>query len=167
MFLFRLSTLSSAKTIEFLTIFEQKQNRAEEYYAEYYKRYYSDGKLYYGGKAHGFAVMAINKIGESPTENKVDFVCRREDGSYVSPRTTQHISSVIHKQLNFPEYDTHSLRHTHATMLMENGADMIYIQRRLGHKDVSVTMNIYTNHMTEKITRQNNEKLNNMFASES
>ena len=107
--------------------------------------------------------MPINKIVEKFTENKVDFVCRREDGSYVSPRTTQHISSIIHKQLDFPEYDTHSLRHTHATMLMENGADMVYIQRRLGHKDVSVTMNIYTNHMTEKITRQNNERLNNMF----
>ena len=48
-------------------------------------------------------------------------------------------------------------------MLMENGADMVYIQRRLGHKDVSVTMNIYTNHMTEKIIQQNNERLNNMF----
>ena len=150
--------------VKILNIEQQKQKRAEEYYGEYYKRYYSNNKLYYGGKTPGYTIMPMNKIMESPTENKVDFVCRREDGSYVSPRTTQHISSVIHKQLDFPEYDTHSLRHTHATMLMENGADMVYIQRRLGHKDVSVTMNIYTNHMTEKITRQNNEKLNNMFA---
>ena len=142
---------------------QQKQKRAEEYYAEYYKRYYSDSKLYYGGTVPRYTILPMNSISETPTENEIYFVCRREDGSYVSPRTTQHISSVIHKQLNFPDYDTHSLRHTHATMLMENGVDMVYIQKRLGHKDISVTMNIYTNHITEKIKNKNNELLNNMF----
>ena len=145
---------------------QQKQKRSEEYYAEYYKRYFSDNKLFYEGKTPGYVIPPMNKIGELQTENEINFVCRREDGSYVSPRTTQHVSSIIHKQLNFPNYDTHSLRHTHATMLMENGADMVYIQRRLGHKDVSVTMNIYTNHITEKIISQNNERLNNMFTVE-
>jgi len=46
---------------------------------------------------------------------------------------------------------------------MENGVDLVYIQHRLGHKDVKVTMNIYTNHMTEKIVNSNNEKLNNIY----
>lgn len=75
----------------------------------------------------------------------------------------QHVSSVIHRQLNFPEYDTHSLRHTHATMLMENGVDMVYIKHRLGHKDISVTMNIYTNHITDKIKYNNNNILNSIY----
>lgn len=75
----------------------------------------------------------------------------------------QHVSSIIHKQLNYPEYDTHSLRHTHATMLMENGLDMVYIQHRLGHKDISMTMNIYTNHITDKIKNNNISILNNLF----
>ena len=44
---------------------------------------------------------------------------------------------------------------------------MVYIQKRLGHKDISVTMNIYTNHITEKIKENNNEKLNNMFNTKS
>ena len=143
---------------------KQKQNRAREYYAEYYNRYYATEELYYNGKSPKH-IDPMNKIATDVTSNEIHFVCRREDGSYISPRTTQHISSIIHKQLNFPEYDTHSLRHTHATMLMENGADMVYIQRRLGHKDISVTMNIYTNHMTEKIKDKNTEKLNNLFKS--
>ena len=74
------------------------------------------------------------------------------------------MSSVIHKQLNFPEYDTHSLRHTHATMLMENRVDMVYIKQRLGHKDISVTMNIYTNHITDKIKYNNNNILNKIYS---
>ena len=61
------------------------------------------------------------------------------------------------------EYDTYSLRHTHGTMLIENGADMVYVQRRLGHKNINVTMNIYTNHLTQIIKSRNNITLNNMY----
>ena len=149
--------------IEVLQKEKQKQERAKEYYAEYYIKYYTDEKLYYNGSTPEYIIIPMNKIATKATKNEVNFVCRREDGSYVNPRTTQHISSIIHKQLNFPEFDIHSLRHTHATMLMENGADMVYIQKRLGHKDLSVTMNIYTNHITEKIKDRNTQTLNNMF----
>ena len=151
------------KLIEILRKEHNKQNRAEEYYGEYYKQYYSDDKLYYDGVEPKYIISPVNKIDTVITDNKVNFVCRREDGSYISPRTAQHTSAIIHKQLDFPEYDTHSLRHTHGTMLLENGADMVYIQRRLGHKNIQVTMNIYTNHITEKIKDNNNQKLNNMF----
>lgn len=144
----------------------ERQKRAEEYYAEYYQRYYAEDALYFGGSDPDFLVLPINKISTAKSDNEINFVCRRENGSYVTPRTTQHISAVVHKQLNFPEFDIHSLRHTHATMLMENGVDMIYIQKRLGHKDMSVTMNIYTNHMTDKIRENNSKRLNDIFAEE-
>ena len=56
----------------------------------------------------------------------------------------QHTSSVIHHQLGFTDFDMHSLRVTHATMLIENGAPVKYVQERLGHKKLEVTMQIYT-----------------------
>ena len=43
----------------------------------------------------------------------------------------------------FEKFDFHSLRHTHATMLAEVGADQKYIQTRLGHKDVKLTISVY------------------------
>ena len=89
--------------------------------------------------------------------------CRREDGSYVTSRTLQNVSNAVHKELDIPGYDTYSLRHTHGTMLIENGADMVYVQRRLGHKNINVTMNIYTNHLTQIIKSRNNITLNNMY----
>lgn len=142
---------------------KQKQERAKIYYDEYYVKYYCDNKLSFSGKIPNYTVSSINKIKNEITKNEINFVCRREDGSFISPRTMQHVSSIIHKQLNYPEYDTHSLRHTHATMLMENGLDMVYIQHRLGHKDISMTMNIYTNHITDKIKNNNISILNNLF----
>lgn len=56
----------------------------------------------------------------------------------------QHTSSVIHHQLVFPDFDIHSLKVTHATMLIENGAPVKHVQERLGHKKLEVTMQKYT-----------------------
>ena len=58
--------------------------------------------------------------------------------------------------------DFHSLRHTHATMLVENGAPLKYVQRRLGHKKIDVTMNIYQ-HLTEALREQGNAVIESMF----
>ena len=51
-------------------------------------------------------------------------------------------------------------------MLLENNVNMVYVQKRLGHKDISVTMNIYANHVTPKIKNNSNEKLNEMYKKE-
>lgn len=140
-----------------------KQQKAKAYYDEYYTHYFTTNMLDFSGTKPTYKVQPINQIMNQKTTNEVHFICRRENGTYVNPRTTQHISSIVHKQLNIPDYDTYSFRHTHGTMLIENGADMVYVQRRLGHKDISVTMNIYTNHLTEKIKSRNNSMLNNMY----
>ncbi len=76
----------------------------------------------------------------------------------------QHASSVIHK--TFPEFDFHSLRHTHCTMLVENNAPLKYIQERLGHKNIKVTMDIYT-HMNNRQLAVITEKVDNVFADKS
>lgn len=138
----------------------QKQLKAKDYYDEYYNQYYCDNEMIFKKSDD---VLPINRISQEETTNKVDFICRREDGSYVSPRTTQHISHIIHTQLNFPQYDTHSLRHTHGTMLRESGADFVYIQRRLGHKNLQVTIEIYTNHLTDSIKEKGNIALNDIY----
>ena len=137
-----------------------KQEKAKDYYAEYYNRYYADSRIIYKKEPN---VPPVNKISQNVSNNEINFVCRREDGSYVSPRTMQHVSSIIHKQLNFPEYDTHSLRHTHGTMLRDNGADFVYIKNRLGHKNLETTIRIYTDHLTDTSRNQGVIALNNIY----
>ncbi len=46
--------------------------------------------------------------------------------------------------LNFPVFFFEFLRHTHGTILAENGANPVAVRARLGHADIKVTLNSYT-----------------------
>ena len=140
---------------------KKKQERAQIYYDENYTNYYINVPLILGGQKP--RSKQINTKISSSGRFKVNFVNVRDNGTYITPRTLQHTSSVIHHKMDYPEWDYHSLRHTHATMLIENGAPAMYVKTRLGHAQVDTTMNIYANHITEKITSDGDAVLNIIF----
>lgn len=45
--------------------------------------------------------------------------------------------------LGLPRLKLHELRHTHATLLLRAGVPVHVVAKRLGHKDPSVTLNVY------------------------
>lgn len=53
---------------------------------------------------------------------------------------------------------THTLRHTHASLLMAEGYDIDAISRRLGHIDSKITKEIYL-HITSKVKEHDNEAI--------
>ena len=42
-----------------------------------------------------------------------------------------------------PRVKLHSLRHTHASMLITGGVDVLTVSRRLGHASPTITLNVY------------------------
>ena len=74
----------------------------------------------------------------------------------------QHTAQGIHKELDYPEFDFHSLRHTHVTMLAKNDAPPKYLQERLGHKDLQVTMKYYL-HLTDQMSGKGTKILKSMY----
>ena len=152
-------------TCQLLEREKELQTQAECMYSTYnrFTRYYADEPLIYGGIAPENISYPMNKIGTEPAEYEIPFLCRRENGTYITPRTLQHTSKVIHKQIGIEKFDFHSLRHTHTTMLIEHGAPPIYVQKRLGHKNMDTTLNIYANHMTDTFREQGTIVLNNIY----
>ncbi|WP_152080365.1 site-specific integrase [Sporolactobacillus terrae] len=61
----------------------------------------------------------------------------------------------------------HSLRHTHASMLLYKGINIKYISRRLGHKSVITTLNTYS-HIIDELEQRDSEAtdlaLNDLYA---
>ena len=47
----------------------------------------------------------------------------------------------------------HGFRHTHASLLFDAGVSMKDVKERLGHSDITTTMNIYT-HVTENKAKE-------------
>ena len=54
------------------------------------------------------------------------------------------------------EITPHALRHTHVSLLAENGVPLDVISRRIGHEDSSVTRQIYL-HITQKQKEKDNQ----------
>ena len=87
-------------------------------------------------------------------------VCTKEDGELVTPSVvkwnTRRISNALSLSFNF-----HSLRHTHAPLLLENGAKMKEISERLGHSRISITMDTYS-HVTDKMRNETVDIMENL-----
>lgn len=57
------------------------------------------------------------------------------------------------KDTEIKKVRVHDLRHTHASLLFASGADMKYVQERLGHENIETTMDVYI-HVTEKTKKK-------------
>jgi len=55
------------------------------------------------------------------------------------------------------------LRHTNASLLLEQGVDFKIIQEQLGHSDIGTTLNIYS-HATTEMQKSASKKLSDLFS---
>jgi site-specific recombinase XerD len=76
-----------------------------------------------------------------------DFLFASERGGRLTERTAQIIFEKALKAVEIKKDATfHSLRHSFATHLLENGVDVRFVQELLGHQNIRTTQ-IYT-HLT-------------------
>lgn len=68
-----------------------------------------------------------------------------------------HINNTQLKPITF-----HALRHTHATLLIFNGENIKVISERLGHKNISTTLDTYT-HVMEDMKNATANLLDSIF----
>ncbi len=79
-----------------------------------------------------------------------DFLFPTKQLPYITPSEISHKFTKIVRKLGIKDITFHSLRHTHATMLVESNIHPKAVQIRLGHSDPGFTLRTYT-HNTDKL----------------
>ena len=64
-------------------------------------------------------------------------------GQPVSPRTVEEVMTRYVRRLGLPHATPHTLRHTHATLLLTDGVPPHVVQARLGHASSRTTLDVY------------------------
>ncbi|HWO95225.1 MAG TPA: site-specific integrase [Bacillus sp. (in: firmicutes)] len=90
--------------------------------------------------------LALNDV----YHHDLNLVLCRNDGNYMPKSSLFNSFSRILKKAGLPPLPIHSTRHTHAVLQLEAGADLKYIQERLGHGSMQVTADIYS-HISKKL----------------
>jgi integrase len=83
--------------------------------------------------------MALG-LGRSPADG---FVLAAIDGGPQRPDPISKAWGEAMDKIGLPQVTLHSLRHTHASMLIASGMDILTISRRLGHATPAITLNVY------------------------
>ena len=117
-----------------------------EYYTLIYKKEEKDEK--------GNTIYRLIEVEKSVpvTLPIANLIMRKENGQYSSVDSFKYAARVIHYDLGV-KFNFHSLRHTHATMLIENGVSPKEVQERLGHENIETTLQTYV-HNTEVMEQQ-------------
>lgn len=89
--------------------------------------------------------------------NSKDFLFLDENGNKISRQKVYKIIHNLGKQID-KNISPHTIRHTFATHLLENGADLRVVQELLGHSSI-VTTQLYT-HISKKTLKEVYFKIN-------
>lgn len=79
---------------------------------------------------------------------KSDYVCTHLDGSKTTSNNLRYFNTWCAE--NHLPGTFHSLRHTHATQLLDAGMDLDYVSKRLGHSSILLTSKTYVHVSTNR-----------------
>ncbi|MGG5318227.1 phage integrase [Enterococcus sp. AZ071] len=57
---------------------------------------------------------------------------------------------LLCEEAGVPNISIHGLRHTYATFLIEAGSNIKYVSNRLGHKNINITLDVYSDVLKEE-----------------
>ena len=121
---------------------------------------YDNDKREYG------AGYKINTVMERRGKNSKlivvdDFINIKPNGQMLTTDSQKILSRISKGELGI-DFKFHNLRHTHSTLLAEKGVNPKYVQERLGHGKLEITLRYYT-HITDAMHDQVAELIDELY----
>ena len=89
------------------------------------------------------ARQAAQRLMAGPAWADEGFLFTRADGHPLDPDSASKAFLRLMRQMSIEGVHLHTVRHTHATLLLENGVHLKVIQSRLGHESIQITADTY------------------------
>jgi integrase len=107
--------------------------------------------------------QAQRRLTLGPAWTDLDLVCERGDGQPLDPDSFSHaVKRLMGKAGLDPATRLHDLRHGLATLLLEQGTDIVIVSAQLGHSSPGFTMSTYQ-HVREGMAEQAAEAIERAF----
>lgn len=97
-------------------------------------------------------------------ENPDNLVFTNELGGHLSPVSLLGCFKRRVKAIGVPETRFHDLRHTYATLSLQNGVDIKTVSANLGHATVAFTLDVY-GHVTDKMMQESAARMQAYYES--
>lgn len=99
---------------------------------------------------------------EHGADNVQDLVFTTPAGYYLYDRVALNTFYALTEETDLPPATPHTLRHTYATLLIQQGLPLTGIQSILGHADLSTTVQTYL-HITDEMKDRARHLLDDMY----
>ncbi|MCK8823989.1 tyrosine-type recombinase/integrase [Fuchsiella alkaliacetigena] len=91
-----------------------------------------------------------------------NLVFGKNNGNKFYPKVASDRFNRVAKKAGLEQFTFHSLRHTHATLMLQAEVHPKVVQERLGHSDISTTLNTYS-HVIPTMQKEAAEKFKNLL----
>ena len=109
-----------------------------------------------GADAVGILIAQRNKTNS-------EYVFSSPTGGPISPDSVLHMLHRVLKRAGLPEVHFHDLRHTFATLALQNGVDIKTVSGMLGHYSAGFTLDTYA-HVTTVAQKQAAQTMGNLLS---
>ncbi|MCI2254816.1 site-specific integrase [Domibacillus sp. PGB-M46] len=101
------------------------------------------------------------KLGIAYTDN--DLVICSSNGKPINPRNLLRSFYNLLEKSDLPKIRFHDLRHTHASLMLQQGENIKLISERLGHSSVKITLDTYSHVLPNMQQEASNRLANKLF----
>ncbi len=107
--------------------------------------------------------QAIEVLKQQKTKTNDQYVFPSPNGGPISPDSVNNMLKRVLERAEIPKVRFHDLRHTFATLALQNGVDIKTVSGMLGHFSAGFTLDTYA-HVTTSAQKEAAETIGNILA---